>query len=357
MRSVLSRSAVALLVLTVIAAVGGYLYGSSGGGSPATSPRVRAKTGRSESTREGAERVWLAAELKRGVEAAAALGGTAEAAIMLDDWRTPVIASSEARGEDRFMRMWSMSKVATMVAVLRGLGWGNHPGRPLSPELDEALHGAITRSENCRQRRVVLELQRLSGGTIAAREALLAVFRAARGEVKVGTQIAPPEPNCVTFLETQTELPEPLAPALLLGTSTWRVGDAVRLVHALAIGTYGDAVSHQVLRLMSLPKLRSREVQPGELTAPLEWGAGKSLPSGTAYKAGWGGSQHGNFLAGQIALVAIPGGDHVGIAVMFHPLEQPSRDDPGISIAPAAIELVMRSLRPAIALDHQGRPR
>ncbi len=345
MRPGLSRGAAALLVLVAIAGVAGYLYGSSRrSSSEAHSSEAPVKVHPRRSSREAAQRARLGAELQRGVNAAAGLGGTAEAAIMLDGWPTPVIASSEVRGEERFMRMWSMSKVGTMVAVLHGLGWGHRPGRPISPELDEALHGAITRSENCRQRRVVLELQRLSGGTAAARQALQNVFRDAGAEVRAGTQIAPPEENCVDYLNTQTDLAEPLAPALLLGTSTWRVGDAARLVHALSVDTYGAAVSHEVLGLMRLPKLPSREVKPGELTAPLNWGAGESLPKGIPYKAGWGGSLNGNFLAGQIALADLPGIGRAALVAVFHPDEQPSRDDPGITASPQALDTIFSSL-------------
>jgi hypothetical protein len=347
MRPSLSRGTVALLLLMAVAAIAGYLYGSSRSDSPAAFRRgreIQPGTRTQESPQVSAQRARLAAALQRGVDAAAALGGTAEAAIMLDGWRTPAIASSEMDGRNRFMRMWSMSKVATMVAVLRGLGWGQRPGQPLSPELDEALRGAIMRSENCRQRRVVLELQRLSGGTDPAREALATVFRAGGGEVRIGTQIEAPEPSCVAYLKTQSELSEPLAPTLLLGTSTWRVGDAVRFVHALSVGIYGAAVSDRVLGLMRSPKLPSREVQPGELTAPLDWGAGGSLPVGTAYKAGWGGSLHGNFLAGQIALADLPGVGRASIIAVFHPDAQPSRDDPGITAAPEALDAIFSSV-------------
>ena len=190
----------------------------------------------------------------------------------------------------------------------------------------------------------MLELQRLSGGTAAAREALQAVFRDAGAEVRVGTQIAPPEENCVEYLDTQADLAEPLAPALLLGTSTWRVGDAVRLVHALSLDTYGAAVSHDVLGLMRLPKLPSREVKPGELTASLDWGAGESLPKGTPYKAGWGGSLNGNFLAGQIALADLPGIGRASLVAVFHPDHQPSRDDPGITASSQALDAIFSSL-------------
>ena len=54
----------------------------------------------------------------------------------------------------------------------------------------------------------------------------------------------------------------------------------MRLVHALSLDTYGVAISHEVLGLMRLPKQPSREVKSGELTAPLDWGAGESLPGG-----------------------------------------------------------------------------
>jgi hypothetical protein len=345
MRLRLGRGVVVLLVLAVIAAVAGYVYGSGRGSSSEAHPaQVRAKEPTRQPSPEAAQRAQLAPRLQRGVTAAAALGGTVEAAIMLDGWRAPLIASSEARGKERFMRMWSMSKVATMIAVLRGLGWGHRPGRPISDELEEALHGAITRSENCRQRRVVLELQRLSGDASAAREALQTVFAEAGAEARIGTQIARPEENCLEYLNTQTELAEPLAPALLLGTSTWRVGDAARLVHALATDTYGAAISHEVLRLMRLPKLPSREVRAGELTAPLDWGAGESLPMGTPYKPGWGGSLNGNFLAGQIALADLPGVGRAAVVGVFHPDRQPSRDDPGITEAPQALDAIFSSL-------------
>ena len=134
MRSGRRRGATALLVLVVIAAVAGYVYGSTRGGSSQTpSSQAPVKAHPQASSREAAQRAHLGAELQHGVDAAAALGGTAEAAIMLDGWPTPLIVSSEADGEGRFMRMWSMSKVSTMIAVLHGLGWGRRPGRPISP--------------------------------------------------------------------------------------------------------------------------------------------------------------------------------------------------------------------------------
>lgn len=287
----------------------------------------------------------LAEALRGGVDRAARLGGEVEAAVMLDTTTTPIVVTSTPGGADRYMRMWSNSKVATMVALLRLLGWGERAGKAPSSELDSALEGALTRSENCRQRRVVLELQRAAGGTDAARRALGDVFLRAGAKIIPGSQVEAPESLCVPYLSEQTEIDDPLAPALLLGTSRWRVTDAVRLVHALAVGTYGEAISARVLELMEAPKQPSRESEPGELTAPLNWGAGVAFPGVTpAYKAGWGGALNGNFLAGQIAVVRV-GGDRLALAVMFHPDGQPSRDDPGITAAPEAIETVMEAVR------------
>jgi hypothetical protein len=287
--------------------------------------------------------------LRAGVASAAGLGGDVEAAAMLDGSPAPLVAGSEAGGADRPMRLWSMSKVATMVALFQRLGWGDRDGETPSPEVLEALAGAMTRSENCRQRRVVIELQRAAGGIAGARRALADEFTSIGAKLQPGSQVAPPEALCLPFLRQQTEIPDPLAPALLLGTSRWRVTDAVRLAHALATGTFGRALSDQVLALMSAPKRASRESEPGELTSPLNWGAGVVFGDlRPAYKAGWGGSLNGNFLAGQIMVVGLPGNDHLSLAVMFHPGTQPERDDPGITVAPEAIEAVMQTVRSAL---------
>lgn len=287
--------------------------------------------------------------LRRGVGAAAALGGEVEAAAMLDGWPEPLVEASEPIDRSRRMRMWSMSKVVTMIALLRERGWGARLGRATSLEVDEALHGAIVRSENCRQRRVVLELERFAGGTAAAREAIEGVLQDAGAEAWIGSTAETPEPLCLPYLESQEQVTDPLAPALLLGTSTWRVEDAVRLVDALGDSAYGAVLSDRVLDLMRAPKLASREVVEGELTAPLGWGAGSAFAGlDHAYKAGWGGALNGDFLAGQIALVTLPDGRRLSIAAMFHPDAQPARDDPGITAAPQAIELVMDSLREAV---------
>lgn len=298
---------------------------------------------------QSTRKLQIAAALRRGAARAAELGGDVEAAAMTDRSASPIVASSEQDGASRYVRMWSMSKVATMVALLRSLKWGEEPGTPTSAEVDSALRGAITRSENCRQRRIVLELQRVTGGVEQARSAMADIFALAGARPRIDSETEAPEPHCIPFLESQSELDDPLAPALLLGTSTWRVTDAVRLAHALATDAYGKAISTRVLGLMRAAKLPSRESFPGELTAPLDWGAGIAFAGmEPAYKAGWGGSQNGNFLAGQLAVVPIGGGDHLSIAVMFHPDQQPSRDDPGITTAPSALQTVMASVRSSL---------
>jgi hypothetical protein len=153
----------------------------------------------------------------------------------------------------------------------------------------------------------------------------------------------------LAYLKKQS-IRKPLEPTLLLGTSTWRISDAVRLAHALAQRTtYGGALSDEVLGLMEAPKYQSREAAPGELTAPLRWGAGVAFNGlRPAYKAGWGGIQQHKFLAGQLAVVSLPGGHHLAVAVMFHPDREPIRDDPGLTVAPRAIETVMRAIRNAV---------
>lgn len=318
---------------------------SPGPQAPSSARGVAERESRSEQRLEAVEAARLERGLEQGVEAAAALGGDVEAAVMIAGWGDPLVAASEPGGASRQMRMWSMSKVVTMIALLRERGWGESLGRATSPEVDEALHGAIVRSENCRQRRVVLELERFAGGAAGARAALAEVLRDAGAEARIGSSVEAPESLCVPYLETQGEIPDPLAPALLLGTSTWSVGDAVRLMDALASETYGAALSDRVLDLMRAPKLPSREVAEGELTAPLAWGAGSAFAGlDTAYKAGWGGVLTGEFMAGQVALTALPDGKWLSVAAMFHPDAQPSRDDPGITAAPQAIELVMGSL-------------
>jgi hypothetical protein len=100
---------------------------------------------------------------------------------------------------------------------------------------------------------------------------------------------------------------------------------------------------------MSAPKLRSSEAPPEDYTPDPAWGAGTALAAWhPAYKAGWGGVTHGDFLAGQIAVASIDG-HMVALAAMYHPTLQPDRDDPGRTRAPSAIETIFSAAAAAIS--------
>ena len=282
--------------------------------------------------------------LDSAVGEAAALGGAVEAAVVLDGGTTLVAA--EPGEPERAMRAWSMSKVLTAIALLRAQGWGERPGRSLSSEAEEAMTGALVRSENCRQRRMVLELQQAAGGTPADALAALADTAGIAGaSIEMVEAPERPEPICHPFLETQRQIADPLAPGLLLGTSTWTVASAARLAYALGDGRYGAALTERLLALLREPKLPSRESPAGDYTAALDWGAGSALVDlQPAYKAGWGGTLQGQFLVGQLAVVQMPGGGVAGIAVAFHPDTQPPKDDPGLTAGPTAVETVMAAV-------------
>lgn len=283
--------------------------------------------------------------LRRAVLDAARLGdGTVQAAVMLDGWSDPLVAASEPGAGQRPMRMWSIAKVVTAVALLRELGWQT-PGQAREPsdQVAVAMRDALVRSENCRQRRMVLGLQALAGGPEGARAALRDVLRDAGADADLGVDVEAPEPLCHEYLETQRgSIADPFAPTLLLGTATWRIADLARFFHALGSGGYGERIRRYLFGLMRAPKERSTEVPPGEFTADLAWGAGNALAGyDPAYKAGWGGTLQGAFMAAQAAAVELEDGRTMVFAVAFHPSTQPPKDDPGSTAAPAAIERVM----------------
>jgi hypothetical protein len=322
---------------------GGDEAGAGGAGDGST--QTIARTSEANPSRRSRTRRKVAAALERGVREAGRLGGAVEAAVMLGPWKNPSVAAGSRQDVRRSMRMWSMSKVLTFVALLRQEGWGATPGKPLTPEVSTALRAAITRSENCQERRVVLELQHVAGGVAAARKAMAAVLHEAGARADISSESAPPEASCVGYLETQDEINDPLGDGLLVGISTWTVADAVRFAHALATGVYGRAVTRRVLGLMRLPKERSQAVLPNEYTPALDWGAGRALHGlNPAYKAGWGGVEQGEFMAGQIVVLDHPSGEPSALAVMFHPAVQPPIDDPGRTPAPRGLELVMDSV-------------
>jgi len=271
--------------------------------------------------------------LARGVQAAQRVAGPAEAAVWLDRWSTPVLAGDTTRS----MRMWSMSKAVTAVAVLQ-----RQPVPP--PDLEQALVGALTRSENCAQRRVVMGLQQLAGGAEGARGAFLDVLARAGAHAEVSPPIAPPEASCRDYLQQHAGAlgANALDPAYQYGTAMWTVGDAIDFAHALGGGAYSDAGA-RALDYLALPKAPSRE--PGaQLSTDPAWGVGRTFPTWeVAYKAGWGGSGTGSFLVGQIAVVR-RGARWAAIAAMVHPTQQPSADDPGLAHAADGLEALLREI-------------
>lgn len=287
------------------------------------------------------------AALATGVrQAVASYGGAVEAAVWADGWERPVVratvagsaAGDPATSSSRDVRMWSMSKVPTAIATLQ-----RTTDAPLSEGVRTALDGALVRSENCRQRRVVLDLQQRAGGTGPAATAVGGVLREAdaRTAQVARAAAAPEDVRCPPILG-QLGATATSAPALLLGTSTWRVADAAGLGRGLADGRFGSA-GREVRELLRQPKLRSRElISESDFTAPADWGVGVALRDfRPAYKAGWGGVNQQAFVAGQVAAVTV-GGRAYGIAVFFHPPRQPTDDDPGKTKAPEVIETVLR---------------
>lgn len=272
--------------------------------------------------------------LAQGVAAAReVMGGSAEAAVWRDDWSAPVFAGDD----ERSMRMWSMSKAVTAVAVLR-----RQPSP--SPELRQALVDALTRSENCPQRRVVMGLQWLTRGAEGARGAFEDVLATAQASAEVPPPIAPPEANCRAYLQQHAGAlgSHALDPAYQYGTADWTVHDAIAFAHALGTGIYRGA-GERTLALLRLSKEPGRE--PGaQLSVDASWGVGRTFPGWTtAYKSGWGGADTRTFLVGQIAVVQ-RAGRSVAVAAMVHPRQQPAVEDPGQAHAAEGLEALLREV-------------
>jgi hypothetical protein len=280
--------------------------------------------------------------------------GTVQAAVMMDNWNQPVLAGQRLGDE---MRPWSMVKAVTAVTLFSERA---ATGRSTAG-VEEPLTRALTRSDNCAQREMTVQLERDLGGGLAATGATIrATLAKAGATIDVGiAQHNAMGQYCIT--PTYKGLPAADAnyPALLLGTTHWHVRDAIRFVHALRGGTaFGATASQKVLATLRLPKRNSQE--PGaeaQLTAAPSWGAGAAFGASCwhlAYKAGWGGHAQGRFLAGQIGAVDLPGGRWIAFAVMFHPTAQPPSDDPGLAHADQALDSVLGSLKVQLKQKFKG---
>jgi hypothetical protein len=282
----------------------------------------------------------LRSALSRGVAQARTLGGRVQAAVWIDGWTRPVVVGDDL---GRRMRMWSMAKPVEAIAVLqRAARVGVRPTAGFRLAMDRALR----RSENCAARRMVLELEHLTGGPAAARAAFASVLSEAGAHPTVATETDGPSDqstDCEAFLSRESAgLSVPDREAVLFGTSLWRVDDAVRFAHALADGTFG-VEGASVLLTMTKPKLLSQEAGAVFTASPL-WGAGTAFRRyRIAYKAGWGGATRHQFLAGQFAVVYAKR-RRAAVAAIFHPSVQPRIDDPGETTAPHALEAIFAAV-------------
>lgn len=284
----------------------------------------------------------LSGALSKGAADVRRLGlGTAELALMLDTDATPLVRGA---APDRRVRLWSMVKPVTAVALLKARG--NKVGG-----LERYLRAALLRSENCAQRKLVLELQRAQGGIDAAKRALRDTLVAVGGQIETSrAQISVDGRDCRIAGFESLSVADAGRQALFAGTSNWRISDAVRFAHGLRDErVFSKEISDRILGLMRAPKLASRE--PGadsRITAPLEWGAGSVFRSPcwhVAYKGGWGRNVAVPFSAGQLGSVELANGRWAAFAVVFHPTVQPIDSDPGKALAPEALGAALAPLR------------
>ena len=298
-------------------------------------------------------KVPLAEALRRGVDAAAAYGGKAEVGLWLDNDEIP-IEVGEQLGPGR---LWSLSKPVAAVAAIEAADGRGGP----TPALMAAVTDAITKSDNCGQREVVLDLQQREGGIDGAQAAFGAVLKRAGVTLSTKPQRAAVSATsaCRSYLSTNGgEITDPFGTALQFGTDEWTLHDAVLFAHALANGTY-ERAGEVVLGLMRQPKDRPAGASPADYTASLD-----DPPSGgrfppewaPAYKGGWGGHSLSppDFRASAIVVLDV-GGHKVALAAVFRPTMQPHSDDPGVTPAPQALSALFASVEQTLA-DLSGTP-
>jgi hypothetical protein len=316
-----------------------------------TVARLPAATAGSNGTTAGqiVQRYILAKTLDAGVQEADALGGEAAAALWIYGDARPILAGPTSV----LHRMWSMSKAVVTIAALKATN--DQP----DPVLASAMTDAIRRSDNCAIRRVIVGLQdRLSEGIAGTIAAFERVLEAAGAQIERRPQSAAAEQACVHYLDNHQEgLPaSDLGVVPQFGTAEWTEDDAISFAHALSEGAYGKAGAY-LLRLMGLPKEPPLEEPQQPSAPPLDWGAGAVFPGSwkPAWKAGWGGSQDQppHYLGGQIAVLHL-GALPVAATAVFVPRIEPPNDNPGLTRAPQAIELMFKGARAGLEREHVG---
>lgn len=324
---------------SVITGCGGPLKGdapvptgsTTGGGTvtAATQPNI-------DPVKPSIPRADVMKALISGAREASSKGVTIHAAVASGQWQS----AAQVDGQEP-LRMWSTAKVLTAVAAMRAAAEST---KPPQKDLKSSIDGALQRSENCRQRNVVLWLQQMSGGPAEAADAMRAeIDTAGASGAKLPETPAPVPDDCVAFLKT-SGVSDPLGPALQMGTATWSPVAGSQFALALAAGELGTP-GDKIYKVMQHPKMLSREtVDQSGYTADVNWGAGIAMTNlRPAYKAGWGGTEQHDFIAGQIVALRTASGSY-GISVFGTPDAQPTADDPGLTAIPDAVEAVLRRL-------------
>jgi hypothetical protein len=346
------RPTFVVLALIAAVAVGAGAALVIGQLSKPTSSAARARGASAAGTRPTAKagpdpwRAALRGALAKGRRQAESYGGWVDAAVWAKPWSAPVVLGAHS------FRLWSVSKPITAVAVLRAAEAAH---RSLGSGLTGSMVDALARSDNCAQRRVLVALQRLSGGPAKAHDAIRDVLAVAGASARGSAQAKPLKyvALCAPYLQAHADglsAGATQAPALLLGTYQWTVRDAVSFAFALGSGRYGSA-GHRVLSWMRQPKKRAVESLPRDYTSPLGLPpSGGRFPAAwrPAYKGGWGGHQQRNFLAEQIVVLDVAGRT-VALAAVFRPNDQPPSDDPGGTAAPRALESVFTAVQHQLA--------
>lgn len=256
-------------------------------------------------------------------------GGRAQVAVTRGG---QVVAAASSGATTRPFRMWSVGKVATVVALLER-------GGTLKPDVRRAITDALVGSGNCAQRQLMVELQRRAGGIEPARRALARVLRRAGARhANLAVGAVSNRTGCRRYL-AGASTPGATGPALQIGTATWRLSDAARFAYAL------DELPVAALLRRAKRHAPDDGVGTSDVTGDLAWGAGVALADlRPAYKAGWGG------LGGALIYEQVIHVRGAGIAVTFEPRVEPAHDDPYRTRTPQALRDLLQALRPLLGL-------